>query len=96
MKTLSILTAFALSLAAAPVMAQTTAPATPAAPTPMIKSAADCQANWKLADKNGDGKLDQAEISANKALMPTTVASNATVTQQEFLSACSAAVPAKR
>ena len=88
---LLIVTAMAVGLAASPVLAQTKAPSTTPAPSGTqvpAKSAADCEANWKTADKNSDGRLDTAEISDAKAMIPTTISSNSTINQQDFLSAC--------
>lgn len=89
MKTLITATMFAFALAITPALAQTKAP-TPAAGA--AKSAAECQANFKSADKNTDGQLDKSEIESSKIMVPTTLSTTAMVSMQDFLSACSATV----
>jgi hypothetical protein len=85
MKKLTTTTLMAAALAASPAFAQTSAPK---ATEPTVKSQADCQANWKAADKNGDAKLDAAEISMTKELVPIALTGKTSITEQEFLSAC--------
>ena len=52
------------------------------------KSAADCDASWKTADKNNDGKLDQTEMNSSKSSLPTSLQSASSVTQSQFMTAC--------
>jgi hypothetical protein len=62
-----------------PALAQTTGAA---------KSQADCEADWKAADKNADGSLDSTEIEASKSMVPASLATSATVAQADFMTAC--------
>ena len=72
-------------------LAQTTAP-TAVAPSGTAKTMVDCETNWKASDKNGDGTLDSAELTAENAIIPISLAGKAGVKKQEFLSACDATV----
>lgn len=69
-------------LALSPAFAQTKTPAG------QQKSMADCQANFKAADKDGNGTLSQAEMKSSSKVVPTSLASRNTVTQQDFITAC--------
>ncbi len=89
MKKLLMTTCCAFTLALTPAWAQTQAPGTASG---TAKSAADCQANFKSADKNNDGRLDKGEIEASKIMVPTTLSTVAMVSMQDFVSACSATV----
>lgn len=82
-------TVFILAWATTPALAQSKAPTSPAG---TATTQVDCQVNWKAADKTSDGYLDKSEIEASKALIPTTLASSGTISQQDFLTACSATV----
>jgi Ca2+-binding EF-hand superfamily protein len=62
-------------------------------PAGQQKSIADCTANFQSADKNGDGRLDKAEMSDASNVVPTALASQDSVTQQEFITACNAGRP---
>lgn len=53
------------------------------------KSRSECETMFKSADRNGDGRLDQAEMSGAKASMPATLATATSATQQEYMKACS-------
>jgi hypothetical protein len=74
-------------LCASPAFAQTKTPAG------QQQSVADCQANFKAADKNADGKLSKAELEASSKIVPTSLASQDGVTQQQFMTACNAGRP---
>jgi hypothetical protein len=76
-----------ISFCASPAFAQTKTPAG------QQKSIADCTASFKAADKNADGKLSKAEIKGSSKTVPTSLASQDSVTQQQFMSACSAGRP---
>lgn len=52
------------------------------------KSAADCEASWKTADKNTDGRLDQTEMNSVKSTLPTSLQSASSVTQAQYMTAC--------
>jgi hypothetical protein len=60
------------------------------------RSQADCQANWKTADRNNDGRLDKAEIAAAKAAIPTTLASRTSISQTDFMRACGISVQGQK
>ena len=47
-----------------------------------------CEARWQAADKNGDGRLDQAEIDVSRNLIPKTIESPASVSETQFADAC--------
>ncbi len=94
MKTLGLIATIALIAAAAPAFAQTKAPAA-TTPGGTARSIADCETNFKAADKNNDGTLDRAEIAAAKATMPTSISGLAIVAKADFLSACNRTVPSK-
>lgn len=87
---LLITTTVAVAILSMPVLAQTKAPA--GGTSVPARSEAECQAHWKSADKNADGRLDAAEISAAKSVIPTALATTTTVNEQDFLSACKATV----
>lgn len=57
-----------LFVASQAAIAQTTTP----------KTAAECEQIWTTADANKDGKLDAAEMEANKTMMPQAMQSGST------------------
>lgn len=69
-----------------PAMAQTKTPAGTA------NSQAECQSNFKAADKNGNGMLTKAEIESSKMIVPTSLTSMESVSMSQFVTACSAKV----
>lgn len=75
--------AIALAAATAPTLAQTS--------TAGAKSQAECEVDWKAADKNADGQLDSTEHEAAKPMMPTSLATSADVKQADFMTACTTA-----
>ena len=83
---MKILTAsiLAIGLAATGAFAQTKGNDGPAAAP---KSAAECEAAFKAADKNGDGRLDAPEAEAAKATLPASTA--APVSMEQFVATCS-------
>ncbi len=95
MKAYAAIALLALTTAVTPSLAQTSAP-TATTPPATAKSMADCEANWKVADKNNDGMLNQTEISASKALMPTSMTADGAVAKQTYLSACSTNVQGQK
>lgn len=80
-----ISTAAAALLATSAAMAQM-APGTKPAGT--ATNMAECQANFKAADKNSNGNLDRAEIDGSKALIPIALGTANTISMQEFVTAC--------
>ncbi|MGE3067350.1 MAG: hypothetical protein AB7K67_17355 [Hyphomicrobiaceae bacterium] len=75
-----------VAAAATPALAQTK-------PAGTANTAADCQTNFKTADKNGDGMLSKAEMSANSKIVPTTLGTKDSVSKADFLSACQSTAP---
>ena len=72
--------ALALAAFTLPVTAQTTTG----------KSQTECEADWKAADTNADGKLDTAERTSAQSMVPASLSSaTADVMQQDFMTACS-------
>lgn len=64
-----------------PVAAQTTTTA---------KSQTECEADWKAADTNADGKLDSSERATAQSMMPASLSSaTGDVMQKDFVTACS-------
>jgi hypothetical protein len=84
-KTLIALTV--VGFCVSPAFAQTKTPAG------QQKSIGDCTANFKAADKNADGRLNKAEIKGSSKVVPTSLATKDSVTQQEFMTACNAGRP---
>lgn len=82
MRILAIAT-LALATVTFPALAQTS--------TGGAKSQAECDADWKAADKNADGSLDAAEVEAAKPMMPTSITATADVKQSDFVTACTTA-----
>lgn len=83
--------AFAIAaLGAIPAASFAQSGATP--PAGATRTLAECQTDWKTADKNGNGKLSPSELSSGGAQVPTTLATTAMITEQDFLSACSTTV----
>jgi Ca2+-binding EF-hand superfamily protein len=76
-------------LAVTPALAQTQTQT----PAGQSRSTADCQANFKSADTDGNGTLTKAEMSSASNVVPTAVSSQDSVTMQQFLTACTANVP---
>ena len=84
----------ALSLASVPVLAQTTAPKSPVAPAaPVVTIDPAAEAKFKAADKDNNGTLSGAEISAFKAdLAKIDTNKDGNVSRDEFASAVKAGV----
>ncbi|HRK17700.1 MAG TPA: hypothetical protein PK970_01975 [Hyphomicrobiaceae bacterium] len=72
-------------LLAAPAFAQTT-PGT--APAGTAKTTADCEGNFKTADRDGNGSLNATEIAAATSVVPTSLKGRQMITKSDFLSAC--------
>ena len=70
-------------------LAAATFPATAQTSTGTVKTQAECEADWKAADKNADGSLDAAEVEAAKPMMPASITMTSDVKQTDFMSACS-------
>lgn len=59
-------------------------------PTGQVDAAAECQTNFKAADRNGDGTLSKAEMTSSSKVVPTSVVSQNSVTKAQFMTACNA------
>lgn len=59
-------------------------------PGGLAQNQAECQAQFKNADRNSDGVLTANEVSEAKTMIPTELGSKATISRQEFLSSCNA------
>lgn len=62
-------------------------------PVGQVDARAECQANFKAADKDGNGTLSKAEMSAASKAIPTSLVSQNSVTQAQFMTACNAGRP---
>lgn len=68
-----------------PVVAQTTTPAG------TVDATAECQSNFKAADKDGNGTLSKEEMNAMMSKgIPTSVSNQDSVTMSQFMAACNA------
>ncbi len=76
-------------LCLSPAIAQTTTPTTTPAGT--VDSAAECQSNFKAADKDGNGTLSKEEMNAMMSKgIPTSVSNQDSVSMSQFMAACNA------
>jgi hypothetical protein len=74
-----MLTGFCL----APALAQTT-------PAGQAKSKAECEANFKAADKSNDGMLSKEEVEEAKMTLPSSLESEDDISMDDFIEACEA------
>jgi hypothetical protein len=65
-----------------PALAQTMVP------SERVASQADCQLNFKAADRNGNGTLSKAEISASKKVIPGALTAMDSVSRSQFMFEC--------
>jgi hypothetical protein len=56
-------------------------------------SRADCQAQFRFADKDGNGVLSPAEAQSGQRVIPTDLALTGPITMTEFMDACTAQIP---
>ena len=73
-----------------PSLAQT--PSNEIVPAGEAKSRADCQAQFRYADKDGNGTLSSAEAENASKVIPTDLALRGPITQTEFMDACTALI----
>jgi len=59
-------------------------------PGGLAQNQAECQAQFKNADRNDDGVLSKNEVSEAKTMIPTELGSKSSISSQEFLAACGA------
>jgi hypothetical protein len=62
-------------------------------PVGQVDAKAECLANFKAADKDSSGALSKSEMSTSAKVVPTSLASQNSVTQAQFLTACNAGRP---
>ena len=85
--------ALLLGLGMSPALAQTGTPLNETKPAGQELSRADCEANFKTADRNGDGTLSAEEVAAADTVIPTALALTGPLTHAEFMAACMETVP---
>ncbi len=56
-------------------------------------SRADCLAQFRFADKDGNGVLSAAEAESGQKVIPTDLALTGPITMNEFMDACVAQIP---
>lgn len=79
----NVITALLLSgFFIAPALAQTKTP------TGRVDAAAECQSNFKAADKDGNGTLSKAEMGASSKVIPTSLVTQNSVSMSQFMAAC--------
>ena len=62
-------------------------------PTGQTKAVAECETNFKSADKDANGTLSKAEMTAAPKVIPTGLSSQESITKQQFMSACQGTTP---
>src|SRR5262245_7361504 len=88
-----VLAIVAIALAV-PANAQTSDRDVP--PGGLARNDAECLAQFREADENGDGFLNRAEVSESRSLIPTQLSNQDRISRQDFLSACQAIVDSTR
>jgi len=61
-------------------------------PAGEANSRADCQEQFRYADKDGDGVLSPAEAENARKVIPTDLALTGPITRTEFMDACAALI----
>lgn len=82
-----------LTLCMSPAFAQIGTPGNETKPTGEEDNQAECMANFRLADRNGDGLLTGDELASARAVIPTDLGLSGPIGFQEFMDACMAVVP---
>jgi len=75
-----------------PAFAQTQTPRNEIPPAGEANSRADCLAQFRSADKNGDGVLSSAEAESARRVIPTDLALRGPISQTEFMDSCTALI----
>lgn len=88
-----IVAATLLGIGFGPAFAQSQMMPTETKPAGQERSQAECLANFKLADADGDGVVSLDEQSARPDIVPTQLGLSGPITQAEFLTSCGANVP---
>jgi len=65
-------------------------------PGGLAQNQAECQAQFKNADRNSDGVLSANEVSDAKTMIPTELGSKTNISRQEFLSSCGASAKSRQ
>jgi hypothetical protein len=73
-----------------PAIGQT--PKNEVVPAGEATSRADCQVQFRYADKDGDGVLSAAEAENARKVIPTDLALTGPITRTEFMDACAALI----
>ncbi len=88
-----IVAATLIGIGFGPALAQSQTAPTQTQPAGQERSQAECLANFKAADADGNGVLSLDEQSARPDLVPTQLGLSGPIAQSEFLTTCSANVP---
>ncbi len=88
-----ILAATLLGIGFGPAFAQVQTIPTETPPAGQERSQAECLANFKVVDADGDGVLSLDEQTARPDVVPTLLGLSGPITQAEFLTSCTANVP---
>jgi hypothetical protein len=70
-----------------PALAQTKTP------VGEVDARAECLANFKAADRDSNGTLSKGEMDASGKVIPTSLLSQNSVKQAQFMTACNASRP---
>jgi hypothetical protein len=62
-------------------------------PLGQVASQADCQLNFKAADRNSNGMLSKAEIYASKRAIPAALTAKDSVSMSRFMLECEGQLP---
>jgi hypothetical protein len=82
-----IATVILLSACFSPALAQRTIP------LGQVASQADCQFNFRAADRNGNGVLSKGEIYAAKRAIPAALTAMHSVSKGQFMLECEGQLP---
>jgi hypothetical protein len=88
-----IIAATLVGIGFGPAWAQTQMTPTETKPAGQERSQAECLANFKAADADGNGVLSVEEQSARPDVVPTQLGLSGPITQAEFLTSCASNVP---
>jgi len=85
-KLISVVAVVVGTAAALPASAQITSGS-------IAQNKAECQAQFRVSDLNGDNFLTPREISLFRGSMPTELSGREVIHRQDFISACYATLP---
>jgi cytochrome oxidase Cu insertion factor (SCO1/SenC/PrrC family) len=92
MKTLTA-AAIVVGLCYSAASAQTTTPNSDTKPAGQETSRAECLANFKKADANGDGTISVAEAESAPEIVPTSLGLSGPISQEQYLASCENKLP---